>query len=882
VSRQQDALRRPGAGGPAEDDAAGPRSLDDWSVTPLGAPSAWPPGLRAAAGVVLGCPAPLALLWGDDALLLYNAAFAHLLGADHPSALGRPAADGAPELWRLLGPDVRRARAGRGPVRRQAVALPAGLFDLSCSAVEGGALVSAEAASPPPHVLDRVADAVVLLDRDWRITFVNAAAERGAGRPRGELLGRVYWEAFPGLVGTAFERHYRRAAARQVPVELTAHDAAAGRWYEVRVHPAGDAGLALFARDVSERVRHAEALRESEERLLLALDAGRMGAWRCELPGGRIEWSAREAELFGLRPEDAPGHVEGFYALVHPDDVAGVRGAVAASLEGGGDYDHEFRVVRPDGSVRWLAGRGRPLSAPDGGVVGMVGVNFDVTARKEAEAALRESEGRFRLLADTAPILIWLSDRDGRRFYFNRPWLEFTGRTFAQEVGQGWADGAHPDDRQRLLTACKAGLAGQAPFEAEYRLRRRDGEYCWMLARAVPRRGPDGFEGHIGGCVDITDRRAAEEALAAADRRKDEFIATLAHELRNPLAPIRTALETLRLTGRPDGPAGDALATAERQTRLLVRLLDDLLDVSRLTHGALALRKERVDLAEVVRGAVETSRPLIDAAGHELSVTLPAGPVLFWADPDRLGQVLSNLLNNAAENTEPGGRIALSGEREGGAVVVQVRDSGVGIAAEALPHLFELFRSGGRPRGRSHGGLGVGLGLAKRLVELHGGLLEAHSGGPGRGSELTVRLPWPGDPSGSPTPMPVRRAAPAPAVRRVLVVDDNEDAARSLATLLGLQGYEARSVYGGPAALEAARSWWPDAVLLDIGMPVLDGYEVARGLRREQGGRPLLLVALTGWGQEEDRRRSREAGFDHHLVKPAELETIQALLSSGG
>jgi signal transduction histidine kinase len=372
----------------------------------------------------------------------------------------------------------------------------------------------------------------------------------------------------------------------------------------------------------------------------------------------------------------------------------------------------------------------------------------------------------------------------------------------------------------------------------------------------------------------------ANARLAEDDRRKDEFLATLAHELRNPLAPIRNALGVLRLQRLGDPVVEQLGGMMGRQVALMVRLIDDLLDVSRITRGKIELRKELVDVARVAADAVETARPLIQERRHHLETALPAEPLRLEADPARLAQVIANLLNNAAKYTEPGGRIRLAAERQDGEAVVRVRDTGIGVRPEMLPKIFDLFQQADRPEGRVSEGLGIGLTLVKRLVELHGGRVSAHSAGPGQGSEFVVRLPLPAAPGlvRAPSSRPTRGAAGA-AGRRVLIVEDNADAADSLALLLRALGHEVRVVGDGPAALEAASSFRPDVALLDIGLPEMDGYEVARRLRRDPALGDAVLVALSGYGQEEDRRRSHAAGFDVHLVKPVDLEGLQALLA---
>jgi PAS domain S-box-containing protein len=382
--------------------------------------------------------------------------------------------------------------------------------------------------------------------------------------------------------------------------------------------------------------------------------------------------------------------------------------------------------------------------------------------------------------------------------------------------------------------------------------------------------------------ADLVERSRAEQALREADRKKDQFLATLAHELRNPLAPVRQAVQLLKLKGPPVPELQWARDVIDRQVQQMARLLDDLLDVSRIAHDKPQLRPQRVDLGTVVDAAVEISRPLMEAAGHELTVSLPPAPVHLEGDPVRLAQVFGNLLSNAAKYTEEGGHIHLSAERQGSDVVVSVKDDGIGIAPELLPELFDLFSQGKAALIRSQGGLGIGLSLVKGLVELHGGSVEAHSGGPGTGSEFVVRLPMVLE-----TPVQEREprhedAITRPAVdrQRILIVDDNRDSADSLVALLRVMGHEAHPAYDGAQGLEVARSLRPDVMLLDVGMPKVDGYEACRRVRAEPWGRDVLMVALTGWGQEEDRRRSEQAGFDRHLVKPVDHQVLMRLLES--
>jgi PAS domain S-box-containing protein len=414
----------------------------------------------------------------------------------------------------------------------------------------------------------------------------------------------------------------------------------------------------------------------------------------------------------------------------------------------------------------------------------------------------------------------------------------------------------------------------------------RDGKRRPIDDTAAPIRDEDGqFVGVILVFRDITERRGLErelkqrsDALVERDRRKDEFLAMLAHELRNPLAPLVNTLQVLRLqfTGQPD--IDRAGAVMQRQLSHLVRLVDDLLDVSRITRGKFELRKQPIDLAAVVNRTVESARSLMEERQHQLAIDMAAAALRMEADPDRIEQVLANLLNNAAKYTPPGGKISLSARREGGEIVLRVRDNGIGIRSEALPQLFDLFHQADRVPGRVSEGLGIGLTLVRNLVEMHGGSVSAASAGVNQGSEFIVRLP--ALPSDAFAAAPIPTEPPSVPALRILVTDDNRDSAESMGMLLNAMGHETRIAHDGAQTLEIVKDFLPQVILLDIGLPHgLDGYELARRLRRQPGLEKVLLVAMTGYGQEEDRHKSKAAGFDHHLVKPADLAEINRLLA---
>ena len=928
------------------------------------------------------------------------------------------------------------------------------------------------------------------------------------------------------------------------------------------------------AQEGRELLRTAErALLESEARFRTLADHAPALLW-VNTPTGCEHVNRAYLDFLGLTLEQVRGMNWAEY--VHPEDREEYTSGYLKALEKRAVFEGQFRFRHASGEYRHLKSVGVPRFSGTGDFLGYVGFSVDITDIKRAEEALRTSEERFRLMADAAPVLIWLSGTDKLCTWFNKAWLDFVGRSMEEELGNGWADNVHPEDFDRCLDTYTAAFDALRPFSMEYRLRRHDGEYRWVLDSGIPRHESGGrFAGYIGSCIDITDRKHAEDDLRGAeqvirsvvdnvidaiitiddrgsvlsfnpaaekifgyagseiigrnvktlmpepyhrehdgyianylrtgeakiigigrevvgrrkdgstfpmdlavgefhvadrrhftgivrditerkrieaerektverlqllweaarvllttgepdamlrglfvrlsphlgldvyfnymvkeesaalrlesfagipeeearglerleygqavcgtvaldrrpmvatsiqqsddpklalvkgygirayachplmvgdellgtlsfgsrskdwfdadeldflrtichyvtvayeraqlirglresDRRKDEFLATLSHELRNPLAPMLNALEIL---GRGDDDRNfteQARGMMERQLSQLVRLVDDLLDISRITSGKLQLRKQRVELADVLDMAIETARPRIEASAHEVTIAMPPEPVYVEADPTRLAQAFTNLLNNAAKYTEKGGRIWLTAERRGGEAVVSVRDTGIGIAPDHLPRVFTKFSQAAPALERDHGGLGIGLSIVKGLIDLHGGAIEARSDGRKKGSEFTVRLPVVRAPAGEPATSDESEKVHRVRKFRILVVDDMRDAADSLTLILRMMGHDVITAYDGLEAVQTAAAFRPDVALLDIGLPRMNGYEAARRIREEPGGDKIALIALTGWGQDEDKRRAREAGFDHHLTKPVDPAGLESLLA---
>jgi PAS domain S-box-containing protein len=534
------------------------------------------------------------------------------------------------------------------------------------------------------------------------------------------------------------------------------------------------------------------------------------------------------------------------------------------------------------GLPRWVEATARPITSPDGRVVEVMLIHEDVTERLLADRQLRASEAQFRTIADAMPQMVWSTLPDGYHDYYNRQWYEFTGMPPGSTDGDAWNGMFHPEDGPRAWEVWRRCLETGDRYEIEYRLRHRSGEYRWVLGRALPVRNDEGgIVRWMGTCTDIHEQKQARDEVLATSRRKDDFLAMLAHELRNPLAPISTAAQLLKTAPADAAKVGRSADIIARQVRHMTELVDDLLDVSRVTRGLVELEHSPVEIKAVLGHAIEQVRPLIDARGHQLTTRMVSGDVYVLGDRTRLVQVMSNLLNNAAKYTPPNGSLALS-MAVGEQVELRVADTGMGIEPELLPQVFDLFTQGERTPDRAQGGLGLGLALVKSLVELHGGQVKAESEGRGLGTTFTVLLPLLKlAPTGAaPEQKPVDITRPARPLR-ILVVDDNQDAAETLDMLLGALGHEVRVLHEPSQALEAARTAAFDVFILDIGLPGMTGHELARLLRAQAGGRAATFIALTGYGSSDDRQRGQEAGFDHYMVKPADLGALVQLLPRG-
>jgi PAS domain S-box-containing protein len=658
--------------------------------------------------------------------------------------------------------------------------------------------------------------------------------------------------------------------------------------------------------ELEEQIVERERARAERERLMAEIETERArlnaivehipaGVLLAEAPSGRIIMGNPQVERILGHPVIFSPNLESYRDWlsyeVEGRRVEGRESVMAKTLQGEVVTGQEIFYHRGDGRNIWISVSGAPISDAGGNIVGGVVLITDIDEEKRASEALRINQERLNLAqkASRAGTFEWNLRAN------TVIWSEESETIFGLAPGsfggayEDWLKCVHPEDQSRVEQELRRAVADGEGL-IEYRAVWPDGSIRWIQARGKIFFDEEGKPSRwIGINLDVTERKQMEEslrrqtrALREADRRKDEFLATLAHELRNPLAPINNAIGILALRGDAPEVVAQAREVMERQVHQMTRVVEDLMEVSRIGQGKISLERAPVDLANVVATAVETSRPLIEAHRHILTVSLPERPARVEADSARLAQVLSNLLNNAAKYTEDGGRIDLIVEHRPGEAVIRVRDNGIGIAPERLPDIFDMFGQIEDSARRAQGGLGIGLTLARRLVEMQGGRIEAHSAGLGKGSEFVTRLPALAEPAAKPAPEPEEEASETSASqqRRVLVVDDNVDSAESMAVLLRIYGHDVRLAHDGEAALEEARSFKPDVMFLDLSLPKMDGYEVARRLRMEPATRDITLVAMTGYGHEEERRRTHEAGFHLHLVKPVDFDMLKDLLSS--
>jgi PAS domain S-box-containing protein len=771
-------------------------------------------------------------------------------------------------------------------------------------------------------ILDSITDAFFNLNEDWQFSYVNRQTEKTLGRDASELLGKVIWEVYPGTLDSEFERTYRRAAQERIPLTFCSYYPDHDSWYDVNAYPV-PGGLSVYFRDVTARMRE-EARRNalfelndifrdltaSDEIMYMAsellgktLGVSRVGYGTIDPVAETLhvvrDWNAPGVETLAgtLHLRDYGSFIDDLKAgkFIHIDDVdtdsrtapaaSALRGRSAASfvnipvleknrLVAVIFVNHaEVRNWSPEdlAFIRDLAERTRIAS--------------ERARNAEALDRLAAASERRRRLYETflenSPDLAYVFDLNHRFTYANKVLLEMWGRSWEEAIGktclelgyEPWHAEMHDREIDQIIVTRQA-VRGEVPFDGAFG--RRIYEYI-----LVPVLAPDGEVEAIAGTTrDVTERKQAEEGLRDSNRRKDEFLAMLAHELRNPLAPISAAAEILQMKALDEKVTQKTSQIISRQVRHMTALVDDLLDLSRVTRGLVSLSKSPLDLKSVVYTAVEQVRPFVEAQRHQLLFDLAADTAYMMGDQKRLVQIVTNLLNNAAKYTPQGGAIRISLTVDGGMLALAVEDNGIGIAANLQAHVFDLFTQADRTSDRAQGGLGIGLALVKNLTELHGGTVSCASAGKDKGSRFTVALPrhmvspdtalhkqerWPAT---VPSALPLR----------ILVVDDNTDAAQMLAMVLETLGHQVLVEHASGPALARAKREKPDVCILDIGLPGMDGNELARQLRAGPDTGGAFLIALTGYGQEHDKRKTTAAGFDRHLVKPVDAGKLADML----
>ena len=1022
------------------DGKAAPDSVERWlhesgrAVAGFGPPAGWPLSLRYAARFMLDAPAPVFIGWGPEARLLYNDAALPLLGKRHPQLLGQVLAEAWPEAWSELGTAIRRALAGEAfQVEQPALALrragdpddavsnawlnlsfaplrglDGAILGFSCIVNETTALRESEAKFRA--ITDAMPQMVWSTLPDGFHDFYNQRWYDFTGLAPGETDGERWATVFhPDDRERAWDvwRHALDTGEQYEIEYRLRHHSGGYRWVLGRALPVRDDQGRIVrwmgtCTDIDQQKRNEAILRDARLRQEAALVAADIGTWTYDLRDDRIYADQNLARLFGVDAGAAAGGaLDDYLAAIHPDDLAMTRAAIEEAVATGGSYECTYRVRGGHGEWRHLLARGKVTLDEDGKPAWLPGIVLDVSRRQRAEQALRESETRFRRLADSnvvgiiryrmdgaivdanrafldmlgftqeelergelssasltppewsdandevmarlrsdgrmenyikeyfrkdgsrasvqigaatiepggdegiayvvdispiraaqqalqaseaqfravvdnIPQLAWMAEPDGQVSWYNSRWHAYTGLSPDQTSGWGWRKAHHPDYQDTATANYLDHIRRGVVWEDTFPLRGADGGYRWFLSRAVPIRDAGGaIVRWFGTNTDITVQREATNALREADKRKDEFLAMLAHELRNPLAPITAAADFLKIGKADEARIRQVTAIISRQASHMTGLIDDLLDVSRVTRGLITLERAPAPLAGLVGEAVEQVRPLVKAKDHHLELHMPPDEALVYGDRKRLVQIFANLLGNAAKYTPEGGRIDLHIRVAPEEVEVCVCDDGIGMSPELVARAFELFSQGERSADRSQGGLGIGLALVKSLVELHGGTVRAESGGPGRGSRFGVMLPrFHQEPEPADAVLAsAAEVAPAEALE-VLIVDDNIDAAQILAMYIEALGHRAIVRHSPSRALEDAARRRPDLCVLDIGLPEFDGHELARRLRALPGMQHVPLVALSGYGQAQDRDKALAAGFDRHFVKPVKAADI--------
>ena len=738
--------------------------------------------------------------------------------------------------------------------------------------------------------LASIGDAVITTDIEGRITFLNRVAESLTGWKLAEARDRPLDEVFH-IVNEKTRQKVENPTAKALRegtivglannTVLIAKDGTESL-IDDSASPIRDeqgivCGSVLIFRDITAR-RHASEVQQLFSSIVATSDDAIVSK---TLEGEILSWNGAAERLFGFTAEEAVGQS---ILIIIPPERHQEEATILGKVRSGERVDHYETVrVAKDGTRLQISLSVSPIHDEQGRVIGASKIAREIGERKRTQEALQAVERQLQIVTDSMSAPVTRCSRDLRYLWVGKHYAEWLGKAPEDIIGHPIEEVIGAEAMAAIRPHIDQVLQGRE-VRYEERVPFKGLGPRWISAVYTPTFDAQGqTDGWVAVVIDIDQRKRTEEALMQADRRKDEFLATLAHELRNPLAPMRNSLEVMKRAAANRELMTQARDTIDRQMSQMERLIEDLLDVSRITHNRLELRKQRAELGSVIHQAVEACRPLIECSEHDIEVKLPPQPIVLDADPARLAQVFGNLINNSCKYTEPKGHILVSAVREGSDVLVSVKDTGIGIPADMLPRIFETFVQVDQSLERAQGGLGIGLTLVKQIVEMHGGDVLARSEGLKKGSEFLVRLPILIDKasdSGAPPAPDVSSITKAATSRRVLVVDDNRDSADSLATFLKMAGHVTYSAYDGIEACDVVEKIRPEVVLLDIGLPKLNGFEVCRRIREQSWGKGVVIIALTGWGQNEDRRKSIDAGFDNHMVKPVDPVALMKMLSS--
>ena len=763
-------------------------------------------------------------------------------------------------------------------------------------------------------ILDSITDGFVALDREWRYTYINAAADAIHGVPADRLLGRSLWEMFPDLVGGTFEQMFRRSAGEGVKVEFDAFYSPHGKWYRVRAFPSKQ-GLTICFHDITEQkaaeaerqrlqetvAGNAAALARSGSLLAEAQHLARIGSWNWDIRNDRVDWSDELYRIFGLKPQEGVMTYDRFKRYVHPDDRSVVDAVNEKAVCDHQPFEFTFRAQQRDGTMRIVLSRGEVVLGDAGKPVRMFGTTQDITERKEAEEALRASEERFRRYFELGLIGMAITSPTKGCMEVNDKICEILGYERSELLQKSWAELTHPDDLEADIAQFNRVLAGEIDgYSLDKRFIRKDGKIIdTTISVKCLRRADRAIDYFVALLQDITEQKRAEkvlrqqaEALEKTNRVKDDFLATLSHELRTPLNSILGWASLLLQRKQDPDTIARALEIIERSAKAQNRLIEDMLDLSRIIQGQLRLEINELEFSRIIREAIEAVRPAAEANQIALVVDLHPSADRLFGDINRLRQVVWNLLSNAIKFNSPGGRVEVRLVRMHSHVELQVKDNGRGIDPAFLPYIFDPFRQADSEASRSQGGLGLGLSIVRNLVELHGGSVRAESPGNGQGAAFTVLLPVRGavrdrDQVGDrenrpPLPSASMKQYPMLDNVKVLIVDDQADSRELIQNILRSCNAAVTTAGSSREALEAFERSRPDLLISDIAMPDEDGYvliQKLRALEKNRGNR-VPAIALPAYAREEDRERALSAGYETHLPKPVEPEQLVRIVAS--